>query len=89
MPQADGPNSCTFNVVDLKPYFEDDKLENLRENSFLEGEDDVPMEDQQGEPKDTPNTKDFKARNQVMEEFPNGLYSGLNPKNIQLCWSIS
>ena len=47
------------------------------------------MEDQQGEPKDTPNTKDFKARNQVMEEFPNGLYSGLNPKNIQLCWSIS
>ena len=37
--------SCTFNVADLKPYFEDDKLENLRENSFLEGEDDVPMGD--------------------------------------------
>jgi len=37
--------SCTFNVANLKPYFEDDKLENLGENSFLEGEDDVPMGD--------------------------------------------
>jgi len=37
--------SCTFNVADLKPYFEDDKLENSRENSFLEGEDDVIMYD--------------------------------------------
>jgi len=32
--------SCTFNVADLKPYFEDDKFENLRANFFLEGEDD-------------------------------------------------
>jgi len=26
--------SCTFNVVDLKPYFEDDPFENLRTNSL-------------------------------------------------------
>ena len=26
--------SCTFNVTDLKPYFEDDHLENLRVNSL-------------------------------------------------------
>ena len=32
--------SCTFNVANLKPYFEDDKFENLRANFFLEGEDD-------------------------------------------------
>jgi len=38
--------SCTFNVSDLKPYFEDDKLENLKANSFLKGEDDAPMGDQ-------------------------------------------
>ena len=36
--------SCTFNVADLKPYYEDDHLENLRANSFLKGEDDVPKE---------------------------------------------
>ena len=29
---------------DLKPYFEDDHLENLRVNSFRQGEDDAPME---------------------------------------------
>ena len=34
---------CTFNDTDLKPYFEDDKLENLRKNSFVEGEYDAPM----------------------------------------------
>jgi len=27
---------------DLKPYFEDDHLDNLRENSFQQGEDDAP-----------------------------------------------
>ena len=48
--------SCTFNVCDLKPYFEDDKLENSRVNFFLEGEDDVPMGDNQEEPKEGPNT---------------------------------
>ena len=39
----------TFNVIDLRPYFVDDKLENWRTNSFPKWEDDVPMEDQQGE----------------------------------------
>jgi len=41
--------SCTFNVADLSPYFEDDHLENLRSNSLQQGEDDAPMEDQEGE----------------------------------------
>ena len=36
--------SCTFSVADLKAYYEDDQLENLRANSFLEGKDDVPKE---------------------------------------------
>ena len=34
--------SCTFNAADLKPHFGDDNLENLRENSLQQGEDDVP-----------------------------------------------
>jgi len=29
---------------DLKPYFEDDHLENLRPTSFRQGEDDAPMQ---------------------------------------------
>jgi len=37
--------SYPFNVPDFKPYFEDDHLENLRENSFQQGEDDAPMKD--------------------------------------------
>ena len=36
--------SCTFNVPDLKPYFDDDHLENLRANSPQQGEDDAPKE---------------------------------------------
>jgi len=35
--------SCTFNVADLKPYYDDDKLENLRANSPQQGEDDAPL----------------------------------------------
>jgi len=49
--------SCTFNVSDLKPYFEDDKLENLRANSFSEGEDDVPKGDQHDQPKESPSNQ--------------------------------
>jgi len=36
--------SFTFNVFNLKPYFEDKNFENLRLNSFLQEKDDVPME---------------------------------------------
>jgi len=36
--------SRTFNVADLKPYFDDDHLENLRANSPQQGEDDAPKE---------------------------------------------
>jgi len=31
---------ATFNVADLSPYLEDNTLENLRENSLQQGEDD-------------------------------------------------
>jgi len=37
--------SCTINVADLKPYYEDDPGENLRANSFQYRENDVPIED--------------------------------------------
>jgi len=45
----------SFNGFDLKRYYNDDKLQNLRANSSLEGEDDAPMGDQVGEPKGRPN----------------------------------
>ena len=32
--------SSTINVVDLRPYYENEDLLNLRTNSFQEGEDD-------------------------------------------------
>ena len=35
--------SCTFNVADLSPYFDDEPLENLRSNSSQQGEDDAPL----------------------------------------------
>jgi len=41
--------SSTFNLADLKPYFDDDKLENLRENSLQQGEDDVPIGSNEGD----------------------------------------
>jgi len=53
--------SCPFNVVDLKPYFEDDKLQNLRKNSFLEGEDDAPMGGQHDQPKVSPRNQEIKS----------------------------
>ena len=53
--------SCTFNVADIKPYFEDDKLENLRANSFLELEDDVPMKDQHDELNENSKSQEIKS----------------------------
>ena len=50
--------SCTFNVVNLKPYYGDDHLENLRANSLLEGEDDAPMDG-------TSDHEEAKASNQI------------------------
>ena len=41
--------SCTFNVANLKPYFDYDKLENLRANSLQKGEDDIPMGSNEGD----------------------------------------
>jgi len=46
--------SCTFNVADLNPYFEDDRLENLRSNSLQQGKDDALKEDQEGEQVERP-----------------------------------
>ena len=41
----------SFNGFDLKRYYNDDKLQNLRANSSLEGEDDASIGEQQGEQK--------------------------------------
>jgi len=56
--------SCTFNVADLKPYYEDDHLENLRANSFLEGEDDVPPGGKLDQGNDKASTQASKTLNQ-------------------------
>jgi len=41
--------SCTFNVADLSPYFEDEPLENLRSNSSQQREDDATVVAQLGQ----------------------------------------
>ena len=81
--------SCTFNISDFEPYFEDDNIKNLRANSFLEGEDNVPMGDQLYEPKEGANSQDFKHTSRFVQEVLPRLLSGLNPKKAQLCWLIS
>ena len=44
--------SCTFNVADLKPYYDDDKYENLRANSLQQRKDDASLADpDDGQPK--------------------------------------
>jgi len=44
--------SCTFNVIDLKPHYDGDNLENLRANSLQQGEDDAPLVNHdEGQPK--------------------------------------
>ena len=48
MPHKIPPHQCEKRELkiksDLKTYFEDDDLRNLRANSFNQGEDNVPME---------------------------------------------
>jgi len=48
VPHKIPPHKCEKRELkiksDLKPYFEEDHLENLRVNSLRQGEDDVPME---------------------------------------------
>jgi len=41
--------SCSFNVADLSPYFEDEPLENLRSNSSQQREDDATVVAQLGQ----------------------------------------
>ena len=62
--------SCTFNVAKLKLYFEDDNLENLRANSFLEGEDDVPMKGMLDQDKENPSNQEIKALSLLFKELP-------------------
>lgn len=59
----------------LKPYFDDDHLENLRANSFQQGEDDVPMgskgnsnESDQVQGQATPTPKEVQEATKVMRE---------------------
>jgi len=75
--------SCTSNVSDLKPYFEDDKLENLRESSFLEGRMMYPWGTSKGSLKRVQTLKISSPHAKST-----GLLSGLNSKKEKLCWLI-
>jgi len=62
--------SYIFNVADLKPYFEDDHLENLRANSLQQGEDDALMEgNESGKSQSQSNSKEVQEAIQVVREF--------------------
>jgi len=59
--------SCTLNVAELKPYYPNDLLENLRANSFQQGEDDVPMEDHDdGQPQEVLTSREIQEVHKVM-----------------------
>ena len=66
--------SSTFNVADLKPYYDDDKFENLRANSLQQGEDDAPMEaHDEGQSQEMPKLKEVQEvlkimRNQLKDQ---------------------
>jgi len=62
--------SSTFNVADLKPYFDDDHRENLRENSLQQGEDDVPVESNaRGQSQSESNAEEAQEAIQVVRKF--------------------
>jgi len=47
-------------MADLQPYYEDDLLKHLRENSFQQGQDDVLMEDNDdGQAQEPPKSKEI------------------------------
>ena len=85
--------SCTFNVVDLKPYFEDDNLENLRANSFLQGENNVPMKGILDQDKVNPSNQEIKALNLLFKEPRSvgettvnaDVQAGMDPRKGHLC----
>ena len=81
--------SSTFNVADLKPYLEDDHLENLRANSSQQGENDAPMEEQQGERQSNLLKKDIKGVAHLMQEFSLGMISDSYPHKARLCYLVS
>jgi len=61
--------SCTFNVADLKPYYEDDHFENLRANSLLEGEDDALMDGNRDHEEAKASNQDPKPMNQELKDI--------------------
>ena len=56
-----------FHDSKLKPYFGDDKLENLRANSFLEGENDVSIGGLFDPNNNSPNKEESKAKNGLIK----------------------
>jgi len=66
--------SCTFNIADLKPCFKDGKHENLRKNSFLEGEDNVLMEDQHDQCKESLTSQEIKSTRLLIQELLSGYF---------------
>jgi len=63
-PLKDGGVLLSFLEPTLKAYFENDKLENLRANSFLEGENDAYMGGLLDQTKSNPSNKESKDLNQ-------------------------
>ena len=62
-PKAEPTDFIVFNDSPLEPYFVDDKLENLRTNSFLEGENDVSMSGLLDQNKNDSSQQESKAEN--------------------------
>jgi len=63
IPKAEPNDSIVFNDSNFKPYFVYDKLENLRANSFLKGENDVSMGGLLDQIKNNSSQQEFKAKN--------------------------
>jgi len=88
---------CTFNVVGLKPYFEDDNLKNLRANSFLEREDDVPMRGIYDQNKVSSRNQEIKALSLQLQGpqsvgeavVKTEVQAGMDPGKGHLCWLIT
>ena len=81
--------SCTFNITGIKSYFEDDKLENLRKNSFLEVEDDEHMEEQHDQPKESPTSQEINSTRLLIQDLLPGLLSSWKLEIMQLSQLIS
>ena len=92
--------SCTFNIADLKPHYEDDPLENLRANPLLEGEDDAPMDRIRDHEEAKTSNQNPKPLNQELKDVsmlfraPRTVVKSAFPWVLhlemgQLCWLLS